>query len=267
MKIIKNINNNVCLCLDSQGREVIAFGKGIGFRKPPSEVPLSQVDRTFYNVDLNYLSMINQIPEEVLSVSLEIIDYANKKMGHTYEGNVVFTLADHIQFAIKRIRQNIAIKLPILYDVSASYPKEMKVAEHGLELINKRFHVDLPREEAAYITLHLIGYATKSAADSRPNEMDLIKQSVGIIEDFLDIRVDKAGFNYTRFVTHMFYLFDRVEGDEGIRSNNLGIFKSLKEQCVKEYQCALKINEEIFLNQLTEEEILYLVLHINRLYI
>ena len=31
MKVIKSINNNVSHCVDSKGREVVAFGKGIGF--------------------------------------------------------------------------------------------------------------------------------------------------------------------------------------------------------------------------------------------
>lgn len=51
MKVIKNINNNISLCLDSRNNEVVAFGKGIGFTKPPYDVPLSKIDRTFYDVD------------------------------------------------------------------------------------------------------------------------------------------------------------------------------------------------------------------------
>ena len=43
MKVIKNINNNISLCLDSRNNEVVAFGKGIGFTKPPYDVPLSKI--------------------------------------------------------------------------------------------------------------------------------------------------------------------------------------------------------------------------------
>ena len=35
MKVIKKINNNVALCLDGNQRELIAFGKGIGFKPIP----------------------------------------------------------------------------------------------------------------------------------------------------------------------------------------------------------------------------------------
>lgn len=52
MQVVKNINNNVSICLDSQNQEVVVFGKGVGFIKPPSIVPLNQIERTFYNLDL-----------------------------------------------------------------------------------------------------------------------------------------------------------------------------------------------------------------------
>lgn len=37
MRVIKKINNNVALCLDSDNHELIAFGKGIGFPQIPYE--------------------------------------------------------------------------------------------------------------------------------------------------------------------------------------------------------------------------------------
>ena len=54
MKVIKNINNNVAICVDDNGHEVVAMGKGIGFSKPPYEVDLSKIDRTYYSLDSNY---------------------------------------------------------------------------------------------------------------------------------------------------------------------------------------------------------------------
>lgn len=39
MKIVRNINNNVSLCKDSKNREVVIFGKGVGFLKANEEVP------------------------------------------------------------------------------------------------------------------------------------------------------------------------------------------------------------------------------------
>ena len=51
MVVVKNINNNVSLCLDSGNKEVVVFGKGVGFIKPPHKIPLGKIERTFYDVN------------------------------------------------------------------------------------------------------------------------------------------------------------------------------------------------------------------------
>ena len=33
MRVLRTINNNVVICLDNNENEVVAFGKGIGFKK------------------------------------------------------------------------------------------------------------------------------------------------------------------------------------------------------------------------------------------
>ena len=52
MQICKKINNNVALARDAKGRELVVFGKGIGFPAMPYELTdLSGVQRTFYDVN------------------------------------------------------------------------------------------------------------------------------------------------------------------------------------------------------------------------
>ena len=38
MKVIKKINNNIAVATDGNNREVIIFGKGIGFHEMPYEL-------------------------------------------------------------------------------------------------------------------------------------------------------------------------------------------------------------------------------------
>ena len=49
MKIIRNINNNVSLCKDSENVEVVIFGKGVGFLKVNEEVPLSNIIKLIFS--------------------------------------------------------------------------------------------------------------------------------------------------------------------------------------------------------------------------
>lgn len=69
MKVKKKINNNVALCLDSKGKEVIVFGKGVGFENNGMEIPLSIIDCTFYNLEQRYVDLISNISIDIYMVS------------------------------------------------------------------------------------------------------------------------------------------------------------------------------------------------------
>ena len=57
MKVIKKINNNVALCVDNNKKELIAFGKGIGFPDMPYEIKdLSAISMTFYRMDQSFIN-------------------------------------------------------------------------------------------------------------------------------------------------------------------------------------------------------------------
>lgn len=259
MKVIKNINNNISLCLDSRNNEVVAFGKGIGFTKPPYDVPLSKIDRTFYDVDEEQLAVLNRIPEDVLEAAAEIVDLANEKMDNQFRENVMFTLADHIDFAIQ---------LPLFYEVRQLYPNESEIGKQALDILKNRLGVTLPREEAAAIALHFVNY--KAQADTAP-DIDygsLIEQATAIVERELNVTVDRDGFNYYRFVTHMHYMMKRTLDDTMIDSQNRELFESMKKEYPDIYSCAVKVAaliDQKLQKHLSEEEILYLILHINRL--
>lgn len=268
MLVIKNINNNVSLCLDSQNNEVVVFGKGVGFIKPPYEVPLDKIEKTFYNVSDDIIDRLNTIPSDVVAVASKIVDLANNKFGNRFGSNVVFTLADHIQFAIERKERGMYLALPILHEVSQNYPEECDIGARGLELIYNDLKVRLPRDEASAIALHLVNYASRKEAGADEENGALINECVKILEDGLGIKIKKNGFNYYRFVTHMYYLFKRVRTDCMIDSSNRALYDSLRTECadiaVYADQIRAKI-EEKFGKKLYDEEVMYLILHINRL--
>lgn len=264
MKVVKNINNNVSLCLDDDGHEVVVFGKGIGFVKPPHEIGLDNIQRTFYDIDQEYLSVISQLDLELIDISNDIVDYAIKKIGNVYSSNVILTLADHIQFAIKRKKENINMKLPLYYEVQTLYPDEMKIGLFAISLISARLDVILPKEEAASITLHLIDYGMKRPDHSTTHKKSSIEEYTNIIENVMQININKKGFNYSRFVTHMYYLLDRVKKHEKLNTNNANLLDFLKDQYPKSYHCAIKIRDVMGV-RLDKDELVYLILHINRL--
>lgn len=268
MIVVKNINNNVSLCLDSKNNEVIVFGKGVGFIRPPYEIPLDKIEKTFYNVNEDHINLIHLIPIEILDVSMEIIDYANQKLGNQFQSNVVFTLADHINFAIKRLEQNIYIKLPILQEIEHTYEEEIHIGKKALLIIENKLNVKLPKSEVASIALHLINYETHHEKTEESNYGEIVDSCISRIETILKITINKDTFNYHRFVTHLYYLMKRAKNNQLIESQNIKLFDLMKDEFSDIYLSALQIKDIIFekLNkELSNEEILYLILHINRL--
>lgn len=269
MKVIKNINNNVSLCLTDSGIEVIALGKGLGFKKPPYELELCQVERTFYDVDETYINMIKEIPEKVLDISIRVIDYARGLINAPINSNVVFTLADHINFAIVRSKKNMAIKLPILYDVKCLMETEVKVGFKALEFIKAELKIYLPEEEAASIALHIANAeCTEENQVKEKNDEKIIENVTKIIEDYFEISIDRSNFTYSRFTMHMRYLIRRgkenklLQGDNGALLNSLSASLGEIEKCVHEI---IQYLNRILNCKITTEERTYLIIYINRL--
>lgn len=161
MQVIKNINNNVSLCLDSTGTQVIAFGKGIGFKRPPYEIGLAEVEKTFYDVDERYVRMIQDIPFEVIETSNDIIEHSKGKLSSRLSPNIVFTLADHISLPFNRAINGMNFDLPIKQDIQHLFPEEAEVGRYAVARIKESLHITLPDEEALYVALHIINGGTR----------------------------------------------------------------------------------------------------------
>ena len=267
MKVIKCINNNVAICVDGNNRQLIAFGSGIGFKKPPFEVALSQIERTFYDIDLGLISMIDGLDEKVIPLSAKIVEYARDVIDNPISANIVFSLADHIDFTIRRNRENTNIKLPIVYDIQYLYEKEFNVGEYAVKLIQDEMKVYLPKEEAGYIAMHFINSEYRNQSDELAAE-EIIEHITVVVENTTSISINRDGANYARFVTHMHYLLKRGKNHELHETENIKMYESLAEKYPLISECVDKIAsyfKEVLKVSLNEEEKLYLILHINRL--
>ena len=269
MKVIKKINNNVALCLDGNQRELIAFGKGIGFKPIPYELTdLSVIERTYYGISPEYQGLLKEIPKEIFDVSGMLVDLAANSIDADFNRNLVITLADHINFAIDRYKKNIHIKPPYVGNLAYLHEAEDKVATQAVACINQRFGVRLPKEEAAAIALHLIN-AENSVAPKADflDASTMISDVIGLIEKRENITIDRSGFNASRFITHMEYLLARIRNNETLENNNDKLFNNLKQEYRETYLCAEDVRT--YLQQKTgknlgSEEMSYLMLHIER---
>lgn len=269
MKVIRKINNNAVICMDDNGNEVVAFGKGIGFPKIPYELnDLGKIERTFYGIDPRYLGLLTEIPSNVFDTAVKIVDYAANHLDHEMNPNIVFTIADHINFAISRYRQGINIRPPYLGDLAYLHEREYAVGKKAVDYINQRHQVHLIKEEATSIALHFINAEVVEPDDLSRDPDTVIYEVSSLIEKDLNITIRKNGFNYSRFVTHLQYLLKRLENHEVVDSGNAELLPQLKENYPAVYACAGRVADYMkarYDQELSEEEIVYLMIHINRL--
>jgi beta-glucoside operon transcriptional antiterminator len=270
MRAIKKINNNIAVCLDGENHELIAVGKGIGFPSMPYDITdLSVIQRTFYNVDSMYIELAAQIPEDILDTSAHIVDVVRSQVDEPVSSNLVFTLADHINFAIERKQKGISFDAPMQYDVQHLYTDEYELGQRAVQIINQELHVRLPEEEATNIALHLINAKALTAKQLQSQgDDDLIPRITEIISGYFDLYINKRSFNYSRFVTHLQYLLKRQGKGEEVKSKNVAMYHELVKEFPKTSDCVDQIAD--FLKKeanmdLSDEEKLYLILHVNRL--
>jgi len=268
MKVIKNINNNVAHCTDSRGREVVVFGKGIGFHKPGEEIPLRDINRTFYNIKDTDFGILRAIPTVIINTAITIIDYVSDELNINFPSSAAITLADHLQFAIERKDKNIYLEQPMLQELNMLYPNEMQAALKSLRIIKEMTGEKLPRMEAGTLAMHFIADRINDRERKTLDTVEITEKCSEIIEQEFKISLDRESFNYSRFITHLDYLCRRLSEGSQIESQNEKIIAEVKNDYPEVYRCAEKIRR--FLNrqfdqQVTDEEILYLVIHINRL--
>lgn len=139
MWVIKKINNNVAMGKDSRNREVVLFGKGIGFHQMPYELnDLSRIDRSYYGVSTSLLSLLDEIDEEIWNLTFRIVDRGKVVLNTNLKSSFTFVLADHLNFAVERIKKGLVISNPLQYDIEHLYEKEMELAEWAISLIDKK---------------------------------------------------------------------------------------------------------------------------------
>lgn len=272
MQVIKRINNNVVLCVDGDGRQLIALGRGLGYAHPHGEFDASEATRTFYSIDARYMSLLDELSLDIIEFSAQIADVAQGVLSYELSSNLPFILADHISFAIKRANEGIYVKMPYAYDIEQQYPLEYKLGSFTVNRANKEFNCNLPGREAVGIAMCFVNNAALPKQDIEVNDErkfeQLLDEATAITERVMGIVVDRSGIAFTRYATHLQYLVKRIAVGESINSDNQIMYQALREEYQQAAQCADEI-AMIFHRELgrdlTDEEKLYLMLHINRI--
>lgn len=273
MLVIRRIyNNNIVLAVDDAGEEVIATGAGVGYLtgrgRPVDE---SRIERMFRMTGLaksGAFRVLLELPYEVISATTHISTLLKQRHGIVLTPTLEVALADHLAQALKRVEAGQPIYNSMLWETKMTYPAEFAIALEVLEDLHNELGTRLPLDEAGFITIHLAGAGLAGDPERAMSLGRALHDVVELVENELGITVDPSGPSTTRFLTHVKFVIQRLTHNKAFAGSFDEIFQTLKRQYPDTHACATHIGEYLqkqFNTSVTEEEELYLMLHLRRL--
>ncbi|MCB2290103.1 PRD domain-containing protein [Clostridium sp. CS001] len=268
--IQKVFNNNVLLVTQKK-KEKILFGKGLGFGKHLGEILSSDTkidkvfsldDKTNYN---NFKELVTTVDDELIGLCEEIIFMISKELNEELNEKIHISLTDHIAFTLKRLKQNDEIENPFLVETETLYKREFEIARKAVSMLEKKMNIVIPDGEIGFITLHIHSARNKGKLSNTIKYCFLSNSIIELIEDSLNLQVDKKSIDYARFITHIRFAIERLLNNSPIRNELLDI---VKKQYAESYSLAEKvcklIESELNLD-VSPDEVAYIAVHIEKL--
>ncbi|MGL5388233.1 MAG: BglG family transcription antiterminator LicT [Serratia sp. (in: enterobacteria)] len=274
MKVVKVLNNSLVLSTDSDNREVIVMGKGIGFNSKVGDVLAAASIEKVYVVQNgqqghDHLRLIETTPEEHIELVQMILRLANSQLGGRVNEQIFFTLVDHLSFAIERCHKGIVIQNRLLHEVKRFYPQEFAVALQALTQINQRLDILLPEAEAGNIAFHLVnGQTDVQSMEHTLLAVKMLKDIFNIIKYHFGIDIVTGSLNYSRFLLHMQFFIQRMIDNKQVKSKDDFLFLQATKEYPDAYRCALLIRDyvkNLLEMEMSNDELLYLVIHLTRI--
>ncbi len=271
--IKKVLNSSVVLATDSKEKEVIVLGKGIGYgKKPGTKVESCGDERVFIPLDNNdgnqLKEILAEIPVSYLEVCKDIVLFAQEVLACTLNDHIYLALTDHIYYAVQRKEQGIHIVNKMFWNIQNLYPKEFRIGQYGLELIKQKIGMELPIEEAANIAFHIVN--ASKAPDSGYDALRvsrLIQSIVTTVTYTMKCNLNQQSIHYSRFISHLQFFAERMFRNEMLDEDQV-LYENMKDSYPAAMECAEKIRTLIIKDYdivITDEEVAYLAVHIQRL--
>ena len=159
-RICKVLNHNGVIALDMKdNKEYVLLGKGVGFGKKVGERMEQPEECTVYSLQETSSrgaasELARSIEPEYLEMANQILNRAREQFG-TIDQSILFPMADHIEFAVKRMQKGEQISNPLTQDIKTLFYGEFKVALALKERLKKEKGIDVQDDEIGYVALHI----------------------------------------------------------------------------------------------------------------
>ncbi len=268
-RIKKILNNNVVSALDGM-LEVIIVGMGVGFNaKVHQVIPNTKIEKVFELKREDYyktIQLAQEVSEDTFYKIINIVKSCSTSVGLSLDEHAYMILVDHLNFAMSRHRDGQVIQNLLVNDLKILYAEAFNLSNLILEKINRTFDVQLPLDEAGFITMHIVN-GTQDINNQSSILTDLVFSCMNVIRDTYLIPLKMDDLVTQRIMIHVKMLIQRVMGDKQVDFKDKLLYNVL-EEFESAFKCAQKIQGviELRLNKTIKlQELVYLTIHLNRL--
>ena len=273
MKVYKILNNNVIVTLDAKGNELIVTGRGIGFKKREGDLIDASLIEKQFSLDNKETypkleELLSKIPFEVLTTSEIIINHAKQCIDGKLQDSIYISLTDHIHFAIERHQQGFDIPNGFLWEIKKFYPKEFQIGLYALSIIKERLSIELPEDEAGFITFHIINAQLNDTMPNIVNMTKIMREILNIVKYHFNFEYDENCLSYQRFATHLKFFAHRILSHSKQTQQDNSLYELVRQKYKLAYFCTKQIDLHLiqqYQHPLSDDESLYLTIHIERL--
>ena len=272
-RVRKALNHNTLIAIFMENnQEYLVIGKGIGFGKKVSErfeIP-ENIECSVYSLQEQTergkaMELIKGIEPVYLEIAGKVLAKSEEVFGKI-DKRILFPMADHIAFAVQRIRANEQISNPLTDDIRALFHMEYKTAECVKDILWEMLQVEIDEHEIGYIALHIhSAIEDENVALSMQIAM-AVRECIRMIEEETGQTIDVLSLSYNRLMNHIRYMVARSIKGEKLKLN-MNDYMSVKfpKSFWMATEVCKQLEKQLHRNPpLDEVEIGYLAMHIER---
>ena len=269
-RITKILNHNSFMGIESKNdQECLIMGKGVAFGKKVGQTVSVTGDARVYSLkELTDRGEAKEIIKSVsplcLELANEVLDQAEEEFGKV-DRSILFTMADHLDFAVRRIQNGEQISNPLTDDIRIMFYKEYKVASCIRELLKEKLQIEIDDHEIGYIALHVHAAVVDENVSQAMEIARTVRECISLVEKETGNSIDVMSLGYNRLMNHVRYMVARAIHGEKLKMN-LNEYMSVKfpgpymaaERICRQMEKSLKL-------PVPDIEIGYLAMHLERM--
>ncbi|MBU3874928.1 PRD domain-containing protein [Faecalicatena sp. AGMB00832] len=268
-RIRKILNHNTIIVINMDDNlEYLHMGKGAGFQKKVGERIGQRSEDTVYSLQKltdrgDAREIVKSVSPLCLELANEVLKEAQKEFGEV-DRAILFPMADHIEFAVQRIKNHEQISNPLTDDIRVLFYKEYKVAECIVPLLWEKLKIRIDEHEVGYIALHIHSAIDHEKVSQAMMITQAVRECITMVEKQTGKKIDIMSLSYNRLMNHVRYMVARALKKERIKLN-MNDYMEIKFP--ESFRTATTVCDEIGRSlkcTLDEVEIGYLAMHIER---